>query len=332
MLPRLLAALARQAPVADTRVVACFLLDGCQDRSAAIVAGFARRASIEIVMKQVARDDRPSAGLARRRAMALGEAALAGERHAALLTTDADSEPADDWIAANVRALACADVAAGRIDRLPEPDGDPLADALQDRIEAYLDRLHTLRRRLDPVPWEAERTHGFTSGASLGFRADAYRRLGGFADRPAGEDALIVDVAHRLGLTVRRDAAIVVRTSSRASGRALGGLASHLGELRQRRLLPTMIHPADAAWRYARQGDARAGYRALRGGGSPIPLAAALHLDPRQVSQALDETGNAEAFAALVVPLAPGGERVVPLDDAERALARLELRLTAQAA
>jgi len=309
LLPRFLDALAAQRGVGGFTL--CVLFDACSDESVAIVAARAATLPFEIVTAE-AQAGLPNAGLARRRAMELGLSVLAKE-DAMIVSTDADSVPADDWLAANRAALRVADVVAGRIVRA---GGDP--NPVQDRVEAYYDALFALRRAIDPVPWEAPQTHHYTSGASLAFRGRAYRLLGGFEPLPAAEDARLVDAAHRAGLRVRRDAAIRVETSARREGRATGGLADHLRRLDTGEAEATMAHPAAMVWRYHRQAAARAvwpdpsGYAAL---------AKTLGCDRAEIARVAAGAANAEAFAMQIVPGIPGGERIVSLDEAEIALA-----------
>lgn len=318
LFPRLLDAMVDQRLPDGPPVVLCILLDGCMDASADVVDRYRRDAALSIVVDRVARAD-PNAGRARRRAMALGIRALSDRTDAALLTTDADSVPAPGWIAANLAGLTEADVVAGRIERIAEPGADAAVDAAQTRVEAYYDQLFALRRAIDPVPWEAARTHHYTSGASLAFRRTAYEALGGFPPCASGEDARIVDAAHAAGLRVRRDADVLVRTSSRQRGRAAGGLADHLSTLRPGAPI-TMAHPADAAWRYTRQAAARRAYDELVAGAGAGPLASMLGIDAASVASTLAEARNAEAFAMRVVPDPPWGMRTVTLDEAEIAL------------
>lgn len=319
LLRRFLEALAAQR--GGGRFTLCILFDGCDDDSAAIVGAYKPQRSFDVVTAAVPAGE-PNAGLARRRAMALGLSIL-GDGDAMIVSTDADSVPAPDWLAANRAALTVADVAAGRITRAgAEPNG------VQDRVEAYYDALFALRRTIDPVPWEAARTHHYTSGASLAFRSGAYRDLGGFEPLPSAEDARLVDAAHRAGLRVRRDAAIRVETSARRVGRAIGGLADHLRQLDAGKSEAVMAHPADMVWRYYRHAVARAAW--LRPNRFDA-LAIELGRDVADVTQAAACAANAEAFAMQIVPEVPGGERIVPLDEAERALAilRRDRRLAA---
>lgn len=310
LLPRLLDALVAQDRQDFTL---CVLIDGCADASVMIVSARAETLPFAVVSAEVTAGA-PNAGLARRRAMELGLSMVADD--GMIVSTDADSVPAPNWLRANGAALAVADVAAGRIVRA----GDR-GSAVQDRVEAYYDALFALRRAIDPVAWEAPETHHYTSGASLAFRASAYRTLGGFPPIPSAEDARLVDAAHLAGLRVRRDAAIRVETSARRAGRAIGGLADHLRALDAGETEAMMAHPEDAVWRYERHAAARAVWPDI--GSRRTALAAALGCDVAQIDRVAAEAPNAEAFAMRVVPDRPGGERIVMLDEAEAALGRM---------
>ncbi len=327
LLPAMLDALARQA--GDDRVVLCVLFDACTDASERIVAARAAGLPFAVATDRLDAGGDPDAGRARRAALALGQAAVHGHGEAAFLTTDADSVPAADWVAATLRALAVADMVAGRIVRDPTH-----VDPVQDRLEIYYDRLFALRRTLDPVPWEALRTHHCTGGASLAFRARAYEAVGGFRHRRSGEDAAIVDEAHRAGLRVRRDAAVRVETSSRRIGRAVGGLADHLRTLADGAPLDQIrvAHPDDAAWQYRGHAAARAAFGARDGKRSFGALERLVGVEARDIAEVARTSPNAEAFAMRLVPGNPGGERLVGLVDAERALDALVTSRHEQAA
>ncbi|UUL81427.1 glycosyltransferase [Sphingomonas qomolangmaensis] len=312
MLPRLLDALSaqRDAPA----FVLCLLLDSCTDASEAIVR--LRAGSLPFATTiSTTFSETPNAGLARRRAMEIGLSVVTGE-HPLIISTDADTVPDPEWLSANRAALEIADIAAGSVERI---GGE--ACPTQDRIEAYYDALYALRRAFDPVPWEAAKTHHYTSAASLAFRADAYGALGGFAPIGHGEDGKIIDAAHRVGLRVRHDAAIRVRTSARRDGRAVGGLAEHLRRLDADGGEPLVAHPEDAAWRYRRYAAARHAWDNMAA--ARLALAVLLACEVAHIDRVAADVENAQAFATRVVPDVPGGERQVPLADAEVALARL---------
>lgn len=297
----------------------CVYLDGDDDGSAAWLRDQRRGARLTIDVAVGVASREPSAGRARRAALAMAERHLHGG-DGLLFTTDADSRPRGDWIVAGAAALAAADVVAGRIVR----DGGA-GDAMQTRVERYYDRLHAYRRVIDPVPWEAAATHHFGGGANLAIRAAAYRAVGGFAPLPFAEDARLLDDAARLGLRVRRDAALVVATSSRRDGRAAHGLASAL-RAHDDGAPPLVAHPDGAAWQWRAQAAARAAFAAIRDTGVRRPLAVRLGLSSDHVLGVARDCPNAEAFAMRVVPAATGMPNAVTLDDAERALARLEDR------
>ncbi|WP_263282653.1 glycosyltransferase [Sphingomonas nostoxanthinifaciens] len=295
------------------KITICLLLDACTDDSVALAASYRARSRHQIDIAD-AISVNANAGRARHRAMAMGQAALSA-RDGLLLTTDSDTAPARDWLRVMVSALAGSDVVAGRIKRQSVRPSQ-----LQDRLEFYYDELFALRRRLDPVSWEANRTHHFCGGANLGIRLRAYEMLGGFTPVPSGEDAKLVDDASRAGLRVRRDAASVVYTSDRREGRATGGLASALRELDEGAAANIEVtHPADAAWQYAMQAIARAAYDDER----PASLEAALGFTRDHVRGVRRDCPNAEAFAMRIVPEAPAGMRSVSLPTAEVELARI---------
>jgi hypothetical protein len=309
-LPALIEALARQQ--AAPAFALCLFFDNCGDGSQQCVADLAPTLPFAVHALSCDEDRAPNAGYARRRAMAV---ALGAAPHGILLTTDADSVPAPNWIQANLAALATADIVAGRIVREP-CNGAPL----QDRVEAYYQRLHALRRTIDPVPWDDGRSHHWTSGASLAMRAAVYRALEGFPAVPSGEDALFCDAAARRGYAVARDAEVVVETSARRHGRARNGFAAGLATLDADARLPDTAHPEDEIWRFQLHAIARAHH----GSGKYGALAGRLGLALAEVEQVARECRNGEAFAARVVGTPPGGVRRVGLAYAERRLSAFE--------
>jgi hypothetical protein len=232
-----------------------------------------------------------------------------------LLSTDADSGPAHDWVATNLAALDQADLVAGRILLSEAP-----ALLVQARLTAYYDRLYRYRRRMDPIAWEDKATHHWTSACSLAMRADTYRELNGFEPLPRGEDADLADRAWRAGYRLRRDARVVVHTSARRHGRAEGGFATMLACLDADAALPRVAHPEDEAWRYERHAQARRSFAE----GHLHALATSLHLSQDDIDRVAAEVPNANAFAARVVGAPPGGMRAISLAHAEVALAALD--------
>jgi hypothetical protein len=289
----------------------CLFMDNCEDGTAEVLTSVAGKLPYAIAVDCC--DDRtPSnAGAARARAMAL---ALRMAPDGLLLTTDADSAPAPNWIAANLAALKAADVVAGRIALM---DGAP---QVQPRVARYYDSLHALRRQLDPVSWEGEPTHHWTSAASLGCSARVYRDLGGFGPHANGEDAAFSDAASRAGYRVRRDGNVVVRTSSRRHGRASGGFATHLSDVENTGKLPMVVDPRDEAWRFRQHAAAREAFRR----GDFAQFAADLALPLQEARDVAASCRNDEAFAARIVGQPPHGLRLVDLALAEARLATVE--------
>ena len=309
-LPRLFAAVERLDRTGIAPIL-CLLLDSCRDASAAVARAYADSASLPVRIEEAVQPA-ANAGHARHGAMLLGERTVGAT--GLLLTTDADSVPAPDWLQAMVAGLRAADVVAGKVVRTITR-----RNPAQDRLEHYYDALYVLRRMLDPVAWEATVTHHHASGANLGLAVAHYRALGGFAPVSSGEDAQLVDDAARAGLRVRRDAASVVHTSDRRLGRAADGLASSLRALDRKGAAIEVAHPIDAAWQYRRHAAARSAFET----GEFAALAAPLGLAVDHMIGVARDCPNAEAFAMRVVPTPPSGMRRVPLIVAEAELAIL---------
>lgn len=325
-LPLLLAALAGLDLPPHVSLAAFFLLDSCTDDSERVLRRAAAGFPHPMTIARAASTPDANAGRARRAAMALGLAHARSSRGGILLSTDADSQPRADWVRAALHGLTVADVVAGRVTRSA---GD--RDLAQGRVEAYFDRLHLLRRVIDPVSWEAESGTHHSGAANLGIRIDAYERLGGFKALRSGEDAMLIDDAQRAGMRVRRDPAMVVETSSRRDGRAPDGLAAALREI-DGHGVPRIAHPAAAVWQYRLQADARRAFgmiddhRAVAGFGDLIGLSA------DHVIGVARDCPNAEAFAMRIVPAAPFPNTMVGFGDAELALTALERTAFAEAA
>ncbi|MBY9064179.1 glycosyltransferase [Sphingomonas yunnanensis] len=312
-LPRLFEGLERLAIPPGLPVHVCLLLDGCTDNSAALAADYTRTSVHRLHVAALPRST-ANAGIARHTAMALGTAAL-GREGGVLLSTDADGWPAPDWLHATLAALRQAELVAGDVVR-----SGARGDEAQDRIELYYAGLHALRRRVDPVAWEAAATHHHASGANMALHSATYAALGGFEPLVSGEDARLVDDAARAGHRVRRDAASVVHTSARRHGRARGGLAAALRALDRDGLASVRVaHPLDQLWQYERHALARRAF----GAGDLGVLTPAIGLGADHLLGVARDCPNAEAFAMRVVPVGPEGMREVPLPLAERALAAL---------
>jgi GT2 family glycosyltransferase len=147
-----------------------------------------------------------------------------------LLTTDADTLVAPDWIDANVRALkAGCDAVAGAA-HLMRHERAQLAPEHQRRLLAagkYFTALAYLRAEQAPPhdPWPR---HDYEGGASIALRLEIYQRVGGAPTLRTGEDRALFDAVRAHGGRVRHALDVRVFTSCRLTGRAEGGAADTL--------------------------------------------------------------------------------------------------------
>ncbi|QNG17573.1 glycosyltransferase [Rhodococcus triatomae] len=183
----------------DVPVRIVVVLDACSDGSAEVVGP-----GIETVVV-----DLHNVGAARR----AGFAAVPVRRHEWFATTDADSRVPPNWLSSQLaHASAGAELVPGTV---VVDDWSQWSPAVRRR---YLAAYGSSKRHVH--------------GASLGFSAELYGAVSGFASLESGED---VDLIHRM---IGRGAQVVwstdapVRTSARARGRAPAGFASHLASLR----------------------------------------------------------------------------------------------------
>ncbi len=224
-----LGALLNQSGVMPGTFGILLFLNNCTDDTREIVEGIAATALSPIRVLDV-QSEKPSAGWARRNAMAAAAEWLQTEGRAdgVLLTTDADSRVAGDWLASNLAAVASgADAVAGRIVLDPD-DAAKLPEALhaRGRLEAEYEQLLTeIGAKLDPEPGNPWPCHWQKSGATIAVRLDAFNKVGGMPDLSLGEDRAFIDAVRAHDLVVRHACDIVVSTSGRLDGRATGGVA-----------------------------------------------------------------------------------------------------------
>jgi cellulose synthase/poly-beta-1,6-N-acetylglucosamine synthase-like glycosyltransferase len=183
--------------------------DSCTDRTSAMAramlsgrgeliectassAGMARRLGVERVLRRFAAHPADRVWIA---------------------NTDADSEPAADWI---TRQLTLADQGyCGVAGIVQVEDSDHhKADVIRALLEDYV--LHP------------DGTHPHVHGANLGIRADAYLDAGGWSDLALAEDHCLWTRVRARGWKLVSSIASVVTTSGRLNGRAKGGFADTL--------------------------------------------------------------------------------------------------------
>ena len=163
------------------------------------------------------RPPEPGVGHARRQGMDLAAERLPPD--GLIATTDADSEPAPDWLRAQLDAVAAgARAIGGRI----ELGAHDLPPAALRRREADAAERHAA------IVTAGAREHHQFSGASLAVTAATYAQVGRLEPRAALEDEGFERALHRHGVPIERLAAVRVTTSGRRFGRARRGLAVDL--------------------------------------------------------------------------------------------------------
>ncbi|SDY49077.1 glycosyltransferase [Hymenobacter psychrophilus] len=278
-LPATLAALAAQTnEQGEPLPPGCFevlvLANNCTDGTAAVIRAFA--ATHPALALHVAELTLPptEAHVGRARRLLMDEAAqrleLAGQPRAAIISTDADTRVAPDWLAATFRELALGvEAVAGRILMEETSRACPVRRCqLQDA--AYQLLRAQLETQLDPQPHEPWPRHHQHFGASLAVTVAAYRQVGGLPVVPFLEDEALYQALLRHDLRVRHSPAVRVFTSGRQQGRVAVGLSWQLREWArlgaQQLLVPdpaTLVHELNLRrrlrqqWQLAQHGETR---------------------------------------------------------------------------
>ena len=209
-LPACLRAVITAAACAPLVVRIVVVLDACTDDSRSL----AGRYGADVHFVEV---DERNVGASRHAGFAYAQRSWDGGAGDWYATTDADSRVDPDWL---IRQLAAdADVVLGVV-RIGNWRSVP-----RDVMRRYLHAYRTKRRG---------REHGHVHGANMGFAAEAYRRIGGFAALESGEDVDLVRRFEEAGYRIARDDRLSVRTSARQVGRAPRGFAGHLRSLGSR--------------------------------------------------------------------------------------------------
>ena len=212
------------------------LLNNCTDNSRAVVARWHRRhPELRLLIAECHFEkDQAHAGTARRALMDTAWRRLGGEHaggSALILSTDADSEVARDWIAQNFAACrAGAEAVGGSVQLHPEQMAT-LPPAVQEcyrRDRAYAAAIARLEDLLDPQVGDQWPRHLDHFGSSLACTAEAYARAGGMPAVSRLEDEAFVDRLRRANITLRHEPTVLVYTSARLHGRAAVGMAGQL--------------------------------------------------------------------------------------------------------
>lgn len=187
------------------------VLDSCSDDSRRLAGRFGSDVHfVEI--------DAGNVGAARAAGFTYARATWGADRDQSTIwfaTTDADSVVDPDWL---IRQTASgADMVLGVV-RIANWRHFPAA-AIRRYLAAY-----RAKRRPDG--------HGHVHGANMGFRAESYWHVGGFASLPNDEDVDLVRRFEQQGYRIDRDGRLSVVTSARQVGRAPRGFAAHLKSVR----------------------------------------------------------------------------------------------------
>jgi hypothetical protein len=231
-----LVALERDDRVASFRIVV--LANNCSDDT----AEHARRMgpTVEVIEARLL-PDQAHAGGARRAAF---DAAAAFLRSAGdvLLSTDADTHVAHDWLLRTLDHIDAGYDAVAGLARLKGAElrgldrGHRIRLAQLRRYYAALDGLRADRGRDEPWP-----RHFYEGGASMAVTLGRYRQIGGAPAPPVGEDKALFGAVRASGGRVRHPLDVKVFTSCRLAGRAAGGTSDTL-DLWGRQALDDPIH------------------------------------------------------------------------------------------
>ena len=216
------------------------LLNNCTDASASAAYAWQRQypsVALHIVERELA-PEHAHVGMARRLLMDTAWQRMSRQsgRICGILSTDADTRVAPDWIARNLHALEQGAHAVGGMIWLAEeelaalPPGARHAYRCDREYEALVAALEDL---LDPQSGDPSPRHLQHFGASLACTPQAYMEAGGLPVRRALEDVAFVDALRRVNARLRHDPAVHVHTSARLRGRVEVGLSAQLGVWQQ---------------------------------------------------------------------------------------------------
>jgi glycosyltransferase involved in cell wall biosynthesis len=217
-----LAALSRQSTPAGHVVL---LLNNCTDGTAEVVnelpPGPHQLHIVECQLEGAA----ASAGVARSLAM---DYAASLVREGVILSTDADAEAPDNWVEANLRAIAkgadavCGQAVIDPFEALLIPEHLHEDDAREVAYGRLLDEIASIILPDPADPWPRHRED---SGASIAITASMFRYVGGVPPLPSGEDRALIARLRCVDARVRHHPQIRVVVSGRTEGRAPGGMA-----------------------------------------------------------------------------------------------------------
>jgi glycosyltransferase involved in cell wall biosynthesis len=205
-LPRCLSSIRRAADNIALQTSVVVVLDACDDASTRLAGRYGPNVHfMQIGARKV--------GAARAAGFRYAMTALGHlGQHTWYATTDADTQVGSDWLLRQLDWHADLVLGVVRVDQW-QHHSEEVAELYEARYDASRNRhIH---------------------GANMGFRSDAYWRVGGFAALVSGEDVDLVKRFQAAGCRVKWDDELSVTTSDRRNGRAPGGFADHLAEVSQ---------------------------------------------------------------------------------------------------
>ena len=297
LLPGALQAIAAQRDVSFPYEV-IVLANNCSDDTAARARGFADTCtSCSVHVVDVAWPGAlANVGRARRALLdvASQRVSSAATPPGIIVSTDADTSVADDWLAATAAAIdAGADAVGGRIDTALDNDLPVAVRRLVRLDDTYRTWRAWLESLVDPDPADPWPRHHQHFGASLAVTAHAYRAVGGQPLVPFLEDEALVRALRLEDKSVRHSPRVRVRTSARLDGRAEVGLSWQLREWSRRATeggSPPVADPAIEAAHWAHRRRARALWREANSAQGPgfehiTELAEAMRIDRRWLTE-----------------------------------------------
>ncbi|MGI8961153.1 MAG: glycosyltransferase [Bryobacteraceae bacterium] len=240
LLPSALRALAEQKtitgdPLDHERYEVILLINNTRDRSRQVAEKFQHlypTLRLHVLEKHFDTSHSHN-GYARRLLMdeAFRRLEMRSSSNATMLSTDADSQVASNWISQNQEELASgAQAVGGRVVISPCEEAllDPATRAIQKYDHLYRRLVAWLEDRLDPQlhdPWPRHHQH---FGASLAITPQTYRFVGRLPPRRYFEDIAFYQALIQHDVRLRHSNRVRVFTSPRLTGRARFGLSSEL--------------------------------------------------------------------------------------------------------
>jgi hypothetical protein len=213
-------------------------VNGCSDDTARVVERCAAESpqhAVYVVRADADALESRNVGTARRAVMDCAAARMLQRDtiERAVLTTDADSVVAADWVAQNLAALRGADAVGGRV--VPDPvERAVLPDSVRAELDAktsYEFALACLESALDPLPHDPWPRHWQRCGPSLAMRASTYARAGGLPALERLEDFAFYRALLAIDARFRHSIRVRVTTSLRVTACVAGGFGSEVAAM-----------------------------------------------------------------------------------------------------